>query len=194
MSDKSKDTKEKYDVPLDDHEYDGIQEFNNPAPFWWQLFFYLSIAFAFGYYAYHELGNAPSLDQELAENITAIRKIQKQNEPTGPDEKQLLALTTDSNALKTGKEAFTTKCAACHAADGGGLIGPNLTDRFWIHGKGSLGDIYGVVYNGVLDKGMPAWGSLLTHDELYGVVAYVKTLSGKTTANPKAPQGNEVKE
>jgi cytochrome c oxidase cbb3-type subunit 3 len=182
-----------YDVPLVDHEYDGIQELNNPAPFWWQLFFYLSIAFAFGYYVYYELGTAPSSDRELSENLAAVIQQQNNNKPAGPDEAALAALMKDENAKKLGKEVYDSKCAACHAVDGGGLVGPNLTDRFWIHGKGTLAGIYKVVHDGVADKGMPPWGPVLKDEETLAVVAYVKLFEGTKPAAAKAPQGEEVK-
>lgn len=184
----------KYDVPLADHEYDGIQELNNPAPFWWQLFFYLSIGFAILYYAYYELGAAPSSDRRLQEDLAEVIQIQNANKPSGPDEAALNALMADPEGMKLGKEVYDGKCMACHAVDGGGLVGPNLTDRFWIHGKGDLAGIYKVVYDGVADKGMPAWGSILKTEETNAVVAYVKKFQGMKAASPKAPQGNEIKE
>jgi cytochrome c oxidase cbb3-type subunit 3 len=90
--------------------------------------------------------------------------------------------------MEDGEETFTTNCAACHRADGGGLIGPNLTDDAWIHG-GTITDIYTTVTKGVLDKGMPAWEKVLKPEQLAEVVAYVTTLKGTNPANPKAPQG-----
>jgi cytochrome c oxidase cbb3-type subunit 3 len=179
--------------PIPDHEYDGIQEFDYPAPFWWQLFFYLSIAFAFGYYIYYEVGGGMSSDERINQSIAEVKRMQIQNQPTGPDVKALLAMVNDPEQLKPGKEQFASKCASCHAPDGGGLVGPNLADKFWIHGKGELADIYKVVREGVLDKGMPAWGALMSDAELNSVVAYVKTLEGTKSANPKAPQGTEIK-
>ena len=178
-----------HDSQGDEHEYDGITELNNPAPFWWQISFYLSILFALVYYAYYELGTAPSSDQLLAESMAKVRLLQNASKPTGPDVKQLLVLSKDPDALSAGKSVFVSKCAACHVADGGGLVGPNLSDTSWIHGKGKLSDIYGVVRDGVPDKGMPAWGALLTDPELNQVVAYVKKFQGTQPANAKAAQG-----
>ena len=86
------------------------------------------------------------------------------------------------------KETFITTCAPCHVADGGGLIGPNLTDEYWIQG-GSPMQVMHTVNNGVLDKGMPAWNAVLKPDQVAGVVAYVMSLQGTTPAAPKAPQG-----
>ena len=191
MSDSNQ--KNPYDVPLVDHEYDGIQELNNPAPFWWQLFFYLSIVFGIGYYAYYELGAAPSSNARLQEDMAVVTALQAATKREGPDEAALNALVADPVALQEGKAVYDGKCMACHAADGGGLVGPNLADKFWIHGKGDLLGIYKVIYDGVADKGMPPWGSILKAQEMNAVVAYVKQFQGKKVAAPKAPQGAEVK-
>ena len=91
-------------------------------------------------------------------------------------------------------KVFQVNCASCHARDGGGLIGPNLTDRYWIHGKGAYADLFKVVSAGVPDKGMPAWGSILKSDELLAAVIHVKALQGTRPEVSKAPQGSEVKE
>ena len=180
------------DQPIQGHDYDGIQEFDYPAPFWWQLFFYCSLIFAIGYYSYYEIGNGMSSDERLKTAMVEIERARIANQPKGPDVKALMALVANPDALKTGKEVYAGKCAACHGPEGGGLVGPNLTDRFWIHGKGELGDLYTVVSNGVLDKGMPAWAALLSVQELNSVVAFVKSLGGTRPANPKAPQGTEI--
>ncbi|MBS1958559.1 MAG: c-type cytochrome [Bdellovibrionales bacterium] len=181
-----------FDVPLSDHEYDGIQEFNNPAPFWWQLAFYLSIVFAIGYYAYYEIGMGESSDQRITEAMYKIKQIQNANKPQGPDEKELNAMLAQAESVDAGKEVFISKCAACHAPDGGGLVGPNLTDQYWLHGKGGISDIYKVVRDGVADKGMPPWGPILKETELKSVVVFVKSLEGRKPAAPKAPQGVDV--
>jgi cytochrome c oxidase cbb3-type subunit 3 len=101
---------------------------------------------------------------------------------------KLLALVSDKAAVESGKAVFMKNCVACHGPDGGGIIGPNLTDNYWIHG-GTIAEVYKTVTVGVLEKGMPPWGKMLKPDELERVVAYVTTLHGTTPANPKAPQG-----
>ena len=90
-----------------------------------------------------------------------------------------------------GQEIAAKVCAACHGPDGGGLIGPNLTDSYWIHGA-ALDSVYNTVANGVLEKGMPPWGKVLKPQDVERVVAYITTLRGTTPANPKAPQGVPV--
>jgi cytochrome c oxidase cbb3-type subunit 3 len=104
---------------------------------------------------------------------------------------KLLAMMKDEDALHEGEEAFQKFCASCHRMDGGGLIGPNLTDNAWIHG-GQITDIYKTVMNGVLEKGMPAWGTMLKLEQVEQVVAYVASLQGSNPANPKSPQGIPV--
>ena len=185
----------KEEKPIPDHEYDGIQEFNYPAPFWWTLFFIATIIFSIGYYFYYEIGNGKNSDQRLEEAMAQVKKAQIQNQPQGPDMNALAALMKNSDAMKVGKEVYLSRCAACHAADGGGLVGPNLTDHFWMHGTGTLADIYKIVHDGDMDnKGMPGWANLLKAEELNDVVAYVKTLEGTKPQAPKAPQGTEASE
>jgi len=98
---------------------------------------------------------------------------------------------TNTQMLSDASAIFTTRCKPCHAEHGEGLIGPNLTDGSWIHGKGSLMDIYGVVATGVQVKGMPAWEKLLTPIELQKVVALVGSLRGKNLPG-KAAEGTLV--
>ena len=191
MSDRG--DKQQYDVPLADHEYDGIQELDNGAPFWWQLFFYLSIAFGFLYYMYYEWGTGLSSDARLRQEMAEVLRLQGQSEGVLPGEPEFEKLAGLAAAKDAGKKVFATNCASCHAADGGGLIGPNLTDRFWIHGKGNYGDLYKVISGGVSDKGMPAWKALLSKEDLMAVVVHVKSLQGTTPAIAKGPQGEEVK-
>ncbi len=182
------------DVLMPGHEYDGIQEFNNPAPFWWQLFFYLSIAFGVGYFAYYQLMGGPTLKEELTVKLEKIEALQVKSHPKGADESVLMAVMADPAKMAVGQKVFGEKCAACHAPDGGGLVGPNLTDNYWIHGQGKLLTIYEVVEDGVLDKGMPAWRNILAEDEILDVVGYVKSLKGKPVATAKPPQGDLVSE
>jgi cytochrome c oxidase cbb3-type subunit III len=181
------------DELLEGHNYDGVQEFNNAAPFWWQLAFYISIVFAIGYMAYYLFLGGPSSKQELTENLDRIKKMQPQQLAGAAVAEEVLAeAATDPSHLAVGAKVFAEKCLACHAADGGGLIGPNLVDNYWIHDKGSLAGIYRVIHDGVGDKGMPAWGELLSQSEMVSITGYVKSLKGKAVANAKPPQGDKV--
>jgi cytochrome c oxidase cbb3-type subunit 3 len=174
-----------------DHTYDGIQEYDNPMPRWWLTTFAGTIIFSVIYYfnvGPIGIGKGRIADYEADMKAYAAAHPA----PTGdisPD--QLAAIIADKSKVDAGKVVFSTTCASCHGPDGGGLIGPNLTDKFWLHG-GQPADIYKTVVNGVLEKGMPNWGKILKPDQVQNVVAYVVSLKGTTPANPKAPQGTEV--
>jgi cytochrome c oxidase cbb3-type subunit 3 len=177
------------------HEYDGIHELDNPLPRWWLATFYLAIIFSIFYFAYYILGSGPTLNEELQKTMAQLEAKKPKNGPGWKvEETELLALAKDPSELKKGEKVFKDRCVSCHGEQGQGIIGPNLTDNFWIHGKGTLADIAQVVHDGVNDKGMPQWGAVLKEEELDAAVIYVKSLKGSHPQNPKAPQGDEVKE
>ncbi len=184
-------TNDKIQDKLLDHTYDGIQEYDNPMPRWWLSTFAGTIIFSVIYYFnVGPIGNGKGRIADYEADMKAYAAAHPA--PTGdiaPD--QLAAIVADKGKIEAGKALFTTTCASCHGPDGGGLIGPNLTDNFWIHG-GQPADIYKTVVNGVLEKGMPNWGKILKPDQVQAVTAYVVSLKGTTPANPKAPQGTEV--
>lgn len=174
-----------------DHEYDGIQEYDNPMPRWWVNIFWATIIFSV-LYAINvgPIGSGPGRIAQYEAAVAAAAARQPQG-GGAVEAAQLAALAADPQALALGKAAYDKNCAACHRPDGGGLIGPNLTDDHWLHG-GSLADVYRSVSEGVLDKGMPAWSKILKPDELAAVTAYVASLRGSNPADAKAPQGELV--
>jgi len=176
-------------TPLD-HNYDGIQELDNPLPRWWVYLFVSTVIFGIGYLIYF-IGYSKTPAQELAAQMTANAP---KADDTGQLDTKLTAAFNDPAAVSAGKTIFVAKCAACHGPQGGGLIGPNLTDNSWIHGKGALTDIYKVVTKGVPEKGMLAWETTLKPEEIIQVVAYVKSLKGTNPSNPKPAEGTPVTE
>ena len=176
-----------------DHNYDGIQEYDNPMPRWWVTIFYVTILYAVLYWLnVPGIGSGKGRIASYEREIAALRAKQAAAAPAGGpvSEEALLAIVHDPAKLAAGKATFTTTCAPCHRADGGGQIGPNLTDDYWIHG-GKPQQILSTVANGVPDKGMPAWGQVLGPDQIPGVVAYVISLRGTHPPNPKEPQGTK---
>ena len=178
-----------------EHNYDGIQEFDNPMPRWWVYIFWATIVFSILYYF-----NVPGIGigkgriANYNETMAAARAAEAKRvaaQPAGSSPEQLVALSKDATALASGKQTFTQNCAACHRADAGGQIGPNLTDDYWLHGA-AIDQIHKTVTDGVLEKGMPPWGKVLKPAQLDAVVAYVYTLRGTNPPNPKAPQGELV--
>ncbi|WP_303316099.1 cbb3-type cytochrome c oxidase N-terminal domain-containing protein [Flavivirga abyssicola] len=175
-----------------DHNYDGIKELDNNLPPWWLYGFYISIVFAAVYLLkYHVFNGDTQIDEletELAEARTAIEAYKK----TAKDLVDINTVTvlTEAADLKAGKDIFETTCVACHMADGGGGIGPNLTDPNWILGGGIKNVFRTVSEGGRSGKGMIAWKQQLKPLQIAQVASYVLTLQGTTPANPKAPEGD----
>ena len=175
---------------LMDHEYDGIQEYDNPLPRWWVWIFWGSVIWAAGYFVvYHVTKSAPGVHAEYQAELAAAGALAPKTVAATPE--SLEKAMSDAATVESGKAVFALRCAACHADKGQGLVGPNLTDKHWVHGEGKLTDIHKLVAEGVAAKGMPAWEKQLTPTELVQVVAYVGTLRGKMEAG-KAPEGKEV--
>lgn len=175
--------------PLTDHEYDGIRELDNRLPEWWLYLFFGTIIFSFIYWIHYEIAGGLSSDEELALAMAELKGRQVQ----GPllNDSQLAALMTPET-LTLGEKVYTDRCAVCHGPQGGGVIGPNLTDKHWISGQGSKGDVFRLVAEGIPAKGMPAWRDVVSPDELTAVSLYVHQMQGKFVDGGKAPQGNEV--
>lgn len=176
-----------------DHNYDGIHEFNHPLPGWWKFTFYGGIIFAVIYTTLYQVMGAPSLKDEFLKEYAIIEKLQEEfNKKHGTfDEVKYLAIVAD-NGIKKGEVVFTTNCVPCHKEKAIGDIGPNLTDEYWINSKGTPETNYPVVFNGVIEKGMPVWSQALSNDEIYQVVSYIQTLHNTHQPGGKAPQGNKV--
>lgn len=175
------------------HEYDGILELDNRLPNWWLYMLFGTIVFAAGYWVYYEqlkVGKSP-MELYAAEMAAEKEKHEAQAATMQPlSDDLLIALSRDTKAVAAGKEAYDQVCAACHGATGGGLIGPNLTDEYWIHG-GSPDEIYAVIRDGVLTKGMPAWGPSLGEEKVRATTAYLLTLRNTQVAGGKAPEGEK---
>lgn len=178
----------------DGHVYDGIEEEDNPLPSWWLWSFLLTVIFAFLYYTHYEISKAgPSLQDEFTQAMDELEKHKASAPRPTETEESLLAAMGAESLLSLGQTTFDGKCAACHGNQLQGVIGPNLTDNYWLHGKGSRLDILTVVRTGIPEKGMPPWESMLSRDEQYGVVAYILSKHGSNPAGAKAPEGTEIK-
>lgn len=179
-----------YADELLDHEYDGIREYDNPMPGWWKWLFVVTIVWAVIYFVGINMGYLPSYEDDLQRGMAEIQQMRdahKQDSPT-VDAAFLAKAVDDKGNITKGKEVFASNCASCHGDKGQGIVGPNLTDKYWIHG-GKLTDIYNTVKTGVADKGMPAWGGVLSDDNVIDAVAYVHSLKGTNPPDPKEPQG-----
>jgi cytochrome c oxidase cbb3-type subunit III len=177
-----------------DHDYDGIKELDNHLPPWWSYLFYLTIIFAVVYVVvYHFTESLPLQEEEYAIEMAEanaenqVRMAESEAAGTSFSESNL-QLTTDPDILASGSKVFAQQCVACHRADAGGSIGPNLTDGYWIHG-GDIKSVFNIIKVGVLDKGMMAWEGVLSPTQIRDVANYIISLKGSNPPSPKAPQG-----
>ncbi len=182
---------EKEDAILLDHNYDGIRELDNHLPPWWKYMFYLTIVFAVVYMlAYHVFDALPLPAEEYkAELVEAEAEAQERKLLAGNElDENNVEVTAEAAEVANGKSIFEKSCAVCHAADGGGGVGPNLTDKYWIHG-GGIGDLFATIKYGVPQKGMISWQATLKPTDIRDVASYILTMQGTTPASPKEPQG-----
>ncbi len=176
------------DPLLMNHEADGIRELDNKLPRWWVWLFYGTIAFAATYLVYyHVLGAGDLMAAEYVKEMKVGEAVK--SAAMAQFESSIVSLqpSKDAEAIAKGKTTFLRLCAPCHRADAGGLVGPNLTDDYWIHGP-LFSDNVRTIWNGVPAKGMVTWKGVLKPKEVYEVASYIYTLRGTHPPNPKAPE------
>nr|WP_315188435.1 cbb3-type cytochrome c oxidase N-terminal domain-containing protein [uncultured Flavobacterium sp.] len=174
-----------------DHDYDGIKELDNNLPPWWVYLFYACIVFSIVYLVRFEIMGADDQEMELKKEMAQAKIEVAEYMKTAPDlmDEKTVTLLTDGADLAEGKTIFETNCAACHRADAGGQIGPNLTDDNWVLG-GGIKNLFHTVTNGGRDgKGMIAWKGTLKPKEIQKVASYIISLKGSNPADAKAPEG-----
>ncbi|MEQ8302406.1 MAG: cbb3-type cytochrome c oxidase N-terminal domain-containing protein [Cyclobacteriaceae bacterium] len=187
---------EKEETIMLDHNYDGIRELDNHLPPWWKWLLYGSIVWGVAYmFVYHVSNSLPlsieEYNNEVAYADEQVRKLQAANPGVKIDESTVV-FTEEPVALADGQQTFNNICASCHRVDGGGDIGPNLTDPYWKHG-GAIADLFKVVKEGVPNTNMVAWGAALSPEKIQNVSSYILTMQGSNPPNPKAPEGELFK-
>jgi cytochrome c oxidase cbb3-type subunit 3 len=175
---------------LMDHDYDGIQELDNPPPAWYMYLFYATIVFAIVYMInYHTLGKSNLQIDEYTDEMMQAQQQREELIKSGAfiDENNVKALTSESDIVE-GKNIFVTNCVSCHGNNGEGIVGPNLTDKYWIHGGGIV-NVFKIIKNGVPEKGMISWQQQLSPKQIQQVASYVLTFAGINPPNAKEPEG-----
>lgn len=186
-------TKDRY---IGGHNYDGIRELDNRMPRWWLYLFYLTIVFAVVYLlGYHVTNWWPNQNAEYAIDSTEVAALKQTKPQQNIDLESMVPLTAPQD-LALGEDTYKKICSACHAAEGQGLVGPNFTDQYWIHGDtvtNTIGmkNLYKVVVDGVIEKGMIPYKDQLSPQQIQQVLSYILTLQGTNPPNPKAPQGKK---
>lgn len=178
------------------HKYDGIREYDNPMPGWWVGIFVLTIVFSVVYYVGIEFFDfVDTYEDDLAQSQAELASIREAYAASGPafetDASALAAYASDPAMAEAGAGPYATYCASCHGAAGEGLIGPNLTDDYWIHGGTDVA-IYEVLRVGVPAKGMPPWEAVLSEQDRASLVAFIRSVHGTAPANAKEAEGELV--
>lgn len=196
-TDNKKDHNEEYEFDtltndrlIKDHDYDGIRELDNDLPPWWKWLFYITIAFSVIYFIRLFVFNADDLvqDREYAIEMEGFKASQPEKIA---DVDFNVVLLDDATSLANGEATWTKICSACHLVDGGGLVGPNMTDNFWIHGN-TVQDLYRISTAGVIEKGMIPYKDQLSNQERLEVVSYILLkIHGTISDTPKAAEGTE---
>lgn len=174
-----------------DHDYDGIKELDNDLPPWWVYLFYACVLFAVIYLVRFEIMGGDNQEMELKKEMAQAQIDIAEYKKTAPDlmDEKTVTLLTEPAELEIGKTIYTANCVACHRADAGGQIGPNLTDEEWILG-GGIKNVFHTIANGGRDgKGMIAWKGSLKPTEIQHVASYILSLKGSNPKDPKAPEG-----
>jgi cytochrome c oxidase cbb3-type subunit 3 len=177
------------------HDYDGIRELDNITPPWFVAAFAGTILFAAVYlYRYHVAYSAPSQikEYEIAVKEAELRKLEDLKSQANFVDENTVTLLKEGE-YEEGKTIFKATCAVCHGNNGQGLVGPNMTDDYWIHG-GSIKDIFTTIKYGVLDKGMKSWKDDYSPNQIAQLASYIKSLRGTNPPDQKAPQGDLYKE
>jgi cytochrome c oxidase cbb3-type subunit 3 len=176
-----------------EHEHDGIREYDNPLPAWWTWIFVASIFFSVCYYFYYHIGVGPSIHDRYDTEVVA--QLERQLGSFGqlkPDDVTIMRLLAEkADMIDAVGGIFRGNCAQCHDTDGGGNIGPNLTDDHWKNVRRPA-DIFKVISEGLPGTAMPAWKQRFREPQLILLSAYVASLRGSTPTSPKAPEGSAI--
>jgi cytochrome c oxidase cbb3-type subunit 3 len=179
-----------------EHKFDGIAELNNPTPAWFMVLFYGTILFAIGYLLNYHVFNYGKLQDE--EYVAEIEKAAEDkvaflaspaNAASAVNENNIVQ-SKDAAVLKSGQALYATRCPPCHGEHGQGLVGPNLTDEYWLHG-GKIKDVFKTIKYGVPEKGMISWEKSMSAQQISDIANYILSMQGTKPADPKAPQGNK---
>jgi cytochrome c oxidase cbb3-type subunit 3 len=178
-----------------EHTYDGIEELDNPTPPWFMYLFYLTIIFAVVYGFYYHVYTSENLQEnEYQTEVAAAEKAREEymKQFAHSVNEANVTITTANKDLTDGAKIYSTNCVACHGDKGQGGVGPNLTDKLWIHG-GGIKDLFKTITHGIPEKGMIAWEKTLNPIQIQQVSSYVLTLQGTNPPGAKEPQGEEIK-
>lgn len=173
------------------HDYDGIRELDNSLPPWWLYLFYFTIIWGAAYFYIYQISDIGASQQEEYEQAMEIAEDQRRaflfKQANLVNETNVMRLT-DAADLAEGEQLFKSQCASCHGMLGEGGVGPNFSDKYWIHG-GDIKDLFRTIKYGVPEKGMISWQTQLKPASMQKVASYILTLQGTNPPNQKKAEG-----
>lgn len=184
---------------LGGHEYDGIRELDNRMPRWWLYLFYVTIVFSavylIGYHVLPEGSRWASQEMEYENEIAAAALIMPADPHASIDLASLVPMTEQSD-MAAGEDIYNKICVTCHGKFAEGLVGPNMTDPYWIHGDTTTNtitvkDLYNVMITGVIEKGMISYKDQLSPEQMQQVIGFIFSLQGTNPPNAKKPEGHK---
>lgn len=179
------------DEEILNHDYDGIMEMNNGMPFWLTGLFLGSIIWGIIYYLHYTSGSGPNSEMAYQSKMAAFNAQVAESEASTANIDYFSELN-NPEGISHGLAVYKLRCAACHGMNGEGGIGPNLADAYWLHGDASTESIAELVDKGITEKGMPAWGQILSKKDVVATAVFIKSIAGTSPAGGKAPQGKEI--
>lgn len=177
------------------HNFDGIEEYDNPLPRWWFMLFMATIVFGVVYLIlYPGMGKFPGILgwTQVNQYETEVERAEARFAPIFARfaDMPVEEVAQDPEALRIGQRLFATNCSVCHGSDARGSFGfPNLTDGDWIWG-GSPDQIRTTLERG-RQAAMPAWQQVLGDEGIRNTAAYVRHLSGLETENVDLEAGRQ---
>ena len=174
------------------HEYDGIQEYDNPTPLWWHLLWLSSMIFSVVYF-FLSLQSPWFVHQTQRLERAQVAEIERLFSAIGDlegDQETIVSLMGDAQWMNYAQSLFGNHCTSCHGSDGGGGIGPNMTDDAYLNVK-VITDIHKVIDKGANNGAMPAWGKRLHPNEVVLLSSYIASLRGQNLPR-KGPEGEVI--
>jgi len=166
-------------IPLREHTYDGIQEYDQRLPNWWLYTLYGAIVFWVVYwFVYMIAGLVPSDGEQVDAEMAKIAAVKMAGSIDVTNDQLFWDMSRNPVFVEAGKQSYQSLCIPCHLpslrgkSENPAAVGPDLTDTAWIHG-GTPKEVYVTVSKGVIPKGMLAWEPVLGQKKTAEVVAYV---------------------
>lgn len=174
-------------------DYDGIRELDNKVPPWFSWLFYVTIIFSVFYLLNYHVFNEGKLQEDEYADEMRIADFQREElvKSGAFVNEETVAFLSDAQAINSGKAIFKANCVACHGSEAGGLVGPNLTDEYWIHGAG-IKNVFKTIKYGVPVKGMISWQTQLNPKQIQDVASFILSIQGTNPPNAKAPEGTKI--